>query len=107
MFDPRKLIPLSIELWSAPMAVMTEMTEKTPIVIPVMVNADRSLFAPSDVRAMTTISRNLITPLLPLYSYLSAVTGSNREADHAGAKPETNPVSTETIMLVTTKPNEI
>ena len=34
MFEPRKLIPLSIELWSAPMAVITEITEKTPMVMP-------------------------------------------------------------------------
>ena len=37
------------------------------------------------------------------YSYLSAVTGSRREADHAGAKPEKRPVSIETAMLTTTR----
>src|ERR671938_563278 len=48
MFDPRKLIPLSIELCNAPIAVITEITENTPTVIPNIVNAARSLFAPSD-----------------------------------------------------------
>ncbi len=47
------------------------------------------------------------TPLLPSYSYLNAVTGSRREAVQAGANPEINPVRTETIMLVTTRPKEI
>ena len=56
MFDPRKLIPLSIEFCKAPMAVITEMTEKTPIVIPVMVKAERSLFAPNEVSAIFIIS---------------------------------------------------
>src|SRR5437763_14955560 len=65
MFEPRKLMPLSIELWSAPIAVMTEMTEKTPIVIPVMVSAERSLFAPSEVSAMTRISRKRIGRISP------------------------------------------
>ena len=46
------------------------------------------------------------TPLLGPYSYRSAVTGSRREADQAGAKPETKPVRTETIMLVMTRPIE-
>jgi len=40
------------------------------------------------------------------YSYLRAVTGSKREADHAGAKPEIRPVNTDTIMLKATKLNE-
>src|ERR1700704_29510 len=100
IFEPRKLMPLSIEDWSAPIAVMTEITEKTPIVIPVMVSAERSLFAPREVSAMAMISRNLIkangvverwsdgemglvsdrrnpslhystTPFLPAYSYLN------------------------------------
>ena len=61
MFDPRKLIPLSIEFCKAPMAVITEMTEKTPMVIPVMVKAERSLFAPNEVSAMAMISLNCIT----------------------------------------------
>src|SRR5882724_6928717 len=86
IFEPRKLMPLSIELWSAPIAVMTEITEKTPIVIPVMVNADRNLFAPREESAMAMISRNLMaldapertqgTPRLKAHSYRRAVTGS-------------------------------
>ena len=40
------------------------------------------------------------------YSYLSAVTGSSREALQAGAIPETNPVTTETITLAMTSSNE-
>src|SRR5262245_26453232 len=64
MFDPRKLMPLSMEDCSAPIAVITEMTEKTPIVMPIMVNAARSLFAPSDASAILTISLNNISNLL-------------------------------------------
>src|SRR5205823_110991 len=60
MFDPRKLIPPSIELCSAPIAVITEMTENTPMVIPTMVNAARSLFAPSDAQAIFKTSLNCI-----------------------------------------------
>jgi hypothetical protein len=40
------------------------------------------------------------------YSYLSAVTGSRREAVHAGAKPEISPVNTDTSMLTRTSPDE-
>ncbi len=58
MFEPRKLIPFSIELCNAPIAVMTEITEKTPIVIPVIVKAERNLFAPSEVNAILIISLN-------------------------------------------------
>lgn len=58
MFDPRKLMPLSIELCSAPMAVITEITENTPIVIPTIVKAARNLFAPSELSAIFTISLN-------------------------------------------------
>ena len=60
MFDPRKLIPLSMEDCSAPMAVMTEMTEKTPIVMPIIVRPARSLFEPNDASAIFTISLNNI-----------------------------------------------
>jgi hypothetical protein len=48
---------------SAPIAVITEMTEKTPIVMPIMVNAARSLFAPSDASAILMISLNTIDKL--------------------------------------------
>ena len=40
------------------------------------------------------------------HSYLSAATGSRREADQAGAKPENKPVRIETIMLTRTRPSE-
>src|SRR6266550_9013633 len=60
MFDPRKLIPLSMEDCSAPIAVMTEITEKTPMVMPIIVRAARSLFAPSDASAILIISLNSI-----------------------------------------------
>ena len=39
---------------------MTEITEKTPMVIPIMVRAARSLFAPSDAKAILIISVNNI-----------------------------------------------
>jgi hypothetical protein len=45
---------------SAPMAVITEITEKTPIVMPIIVSAARSLFAPNDASAILTISLNSI-----------------------------------------------
>ena len=49
-------MPLSMEDCSAPMAVMTEITEKTPMVMPIIVRAARSLFAPSDASAILIIS---------------------------------------------------
>src|SRR6266571_2417223 len=58
MFEPRKLIPLSIEFCNAPIAVITEMTENTPIVMPIIVKAARSLFAPSELSAIFKISLN-------------------------------------------------
>ena len=111
-------MPLSIEVCSAPIAVMTEMTEKTPMVMPIMVRAERSLFAPSEDRAIfndfaehdcianiesairdsksrdrSGSSRFEYSHSNSSYfiSYRSAVTGSSREADQAGAKPENNP----------------
>ena len=63
MFDPRKLIPLSMEDCSAPMAVITEITEKTPIVMPIIVSAARSLFAPRDASAILMISLKSINIL--------------------------------------------
>ena len=42
------------------MAVMTEMTEKTPIVMPNIVSAERNLFAPSEDQAIKIISRKSI-----------------------------------------------
>src|SRR5881394_91346 len=102
MFDPRKLMPLSIEDCSAPMAVITEITENTPIVMPIIVSAARSLFAPNEASAILMTSLNNIS-LAPAFrpvklhhlasqpfqrltsaqdshhSYLSAATGSRRD----------------------------
>ena len=39
---------------------MTEMTEKTPIVIPSIVRLERSLFAPNELQAILMVSRNCI-----------------------------------------------
>src|SRR6266513_684980 len=64
MFDPRKLIPFSISYCRAPIAVMTEITEKTPIVIPSIVKLERSLFTPSEPSAMLIISLNNMSILL-------------------------------------------
>src|SRR5881398_2461860 len=101
MFDPRKLMPFSIEYCNAPIAVMTEITEKTPMVMPSIVSAERSLFAPRDDNAILIISpNNIVDP----YAYLSAATGSSRDADHAGAKPDTSPVIAETMTLAMTNP---
>src|SRR5689334_17601494 len=58
IFEPRKLIPFSIEFCNAPIAVMTEITEKTPIVIPIIVRAERNLFAPNEVNAILIVSLN-------------------------------------------------
>src|SRR5947199_10731822 len=60
MLDPRKLMPLSMQDCNAPIAVITEITEKTPIVMPIIVNAARSLFAPKDASAILMISLNNI-----------------------------------------------
>ena len=38
------------------MAVMTEITEKTPMVMPSIVNAERSLFVPREAAAILIIS---------------------------------------------------
>ena len=51
-------MPFSIEYCNAPTAVMTEITEKTPMVMPSMVSAERSLFAPRDDNAILMISLN-------------------------------------------------
>src|SRR5437870_13306052 len=58
IFEPRKLRPFSIEFCSAPIAVITDMIENTPIVIPIMVSVARSLFAPNELNAILTISLN-------------------------------------------------
>src|SRR6478672_9010383 len=64
IFEPRKLMPPSIELCSAPIAVITEITEKTPMVIPTIVSPERSLFAPNDCVAIARISRNSMALLV-------------------------------------------
>src|SRR3982074_3840708 len=64
IFEPRKLMPFSIEYCNAPIAVMTEMTEKTPIVIPSIVRLERSLFTPSELNAILIISPNNMSILL-------------------------------------------
>src|SRR5437660_303968 len=100
MLEPRKLMPFSIEYCNAPIAVMTEITEKTPMVMPSIVSAERSLFAPRDENPILTLPQNNMDP----YSYQGAATGSSREADHAGAKPDTIPVIGETMTLAMTNP---
>ena len=57
-------MPFSIEYCNAPIAVMTEITEKTPMVIPSIVSAERSLFVPRDDHAILMISLNIIPILL-------------------------------------------
>src|SRR3954463_1282779 len=120
-------MPLSIDVCRAPIAVITEMTENTPMVMPTMVRPERSLFAPNDCRAMETISRKRmlrndavaaalcrrVRPgtdrarrLEESYSYLSAVTGSSLDADQAGANPDTSPVKTDTNIPIRTRPTE-
>src|SRR5271168_2486845 len=56
MFEPRKLRPVSIEPRSADTAVMTPITEKTPIVIPDIVRKDRSLLIPRALNAILMTS---------------------------------------------------
>src|SRR5271163_4759123 len=56
MLEPRKLSPVSIDPRSADTAVMTPMTENTPIVMPDIVRNERSLFTPSDPKAIFRIS---------------------------------------------------
>src|SRR6266550_855763 len=58
--EPRKLRPFSIEYCSAPIAVMTEMTEKTPMVIPNIVRPERNLFTPNEPSAIVIVSLNCI-----------------------------------------------
>ena len=62
MLEPRKVRPVSIELCSAEMVVITLITEKMPMVIPDVVKADRNLFVPNARQAIPTISNMSITP---------------------------------------------
>ncbi len=56
MLLPRKLRPVSIEPWIALRAVMTPMTENTPMATPSIVSAERSLFTRNALTAMERIS---------------------------------------------------
>src|ERR1035438_962805 len=56
MLEPRKLRPVSIDPRSADTAVITPMTEKTPMVMPDIVRNERSLFTPSEPKAIFRIS---------------------------------------------------
>ena len=60
VFEPRKVNPVSIELCRAEIAVITLITEKMPMVIPEVVRAERNLFAPNDLHAISTISKIII-----------------------------------------------
>src|SRR3982074_893579 len=57
VFDPRNVSPPSIDVCKAEIAVITPITEKIPIEIPEIVNAERSLLAPRELQAILTISR--------------------------------------------------
>ena len=104
MFDPRKLIPLSIEFWSAPIAVITEMMENTPMVMPVIVRAARNLFAPSELQrhahnfakqhgsdselvAMARVLHVRIESITPTLHPSSAPTHTEAPSPDRGAKP--------------------
>ncbi len=142
------------------------MTENTPIAMPNIVRAERSLFTPIEAKAILRISMTGIgifefrvqisdfspsislvasamvfreptliavnaTPtgkmpwcdlLIPVpswssskskskakdlrHSYLSATTGSRREAPHAGMKPDKTPVSTDAVIPIRTSTTE-
>ena len=56
MLLPRKLRPDSMEPWMALSAVITPITEKTPMATPSIVRAERSLFVRNEPRAMRKIS---------------------------------------------------
>src|ERR1700692_4726509 len=57
VFDPRKLSPVSIDVWRAEIAVMTLIIEKMPMVIPKVVRVERSLFTPNACQAIFTSSQ--------------------------------------------------
>src|SRR5689334_8749748 len=56
MLLPRKLRPDSMEVAMTLRAVITPMTEKTPMATPSMVSAERSLLVRSAVRAIRAVS---------------------------------------------------
>jgi len=57
MFDPRKLSPVSIDVWRAEIAVITLMIEKTPMAIPEVVRVERNLFTPNAFQAILISSQ--------------------------------------------------
>jgi hypothetical protein len=61
MFVPRKLSPVSMDPRRADTAVMTPMTENTPMVMPDIVRNERSLFTPREPRAILRISEKFMT----------------------------------------------
>ena len=54
------MLGITIGVFSV-ISVMTEITEKTPIVMPSIVSAERSLFAPSEAAAILMTSLNDMT----------------------------------------------
>ena len=54
------MLGITIGVFSV-ISVMTEITEKTPMVMPSIVSAERSLFAPRDDHAILMISLNNIS----------------------------------------------
>src|SRR5437867_4865018 len=95
---PRKLSPDSIDPRIALSSVITPMIEKTPMATPSIVSTERNLFVPSAPIDIRKVSETFIS-----YSYRSASIGSKRDADKAGANPETMPVAVDTIMPTITR----
>ena len=87
VFEPRKLNPVSMEPCNAPVAVITLMTENTPMVMPSMVRPERNLFAPSADMARAEDFNERHDDKSRVIHNASACTGSSREADHAGCEP--------------------
>ena len=79
-------------------AVMTPITEKTPMLIPSSVNEDLSLFFRMESIAIQKLSFNILLILLDciFYSYLRESMGSSFAARYDGISPETTP----TIILI-------
>ena len=79
-------------------AVITPITEKTPMLIPNKVNEDRSLFFLIESVAIQKLSFNMFFKFLDciFYSYLSESMGSNFAARYEGISPEITP----TIKLI-------
>src|ERR1043166_8470146 len=101
MLDPRKLMPLSIEDWSAPIAVITEITEKTPMVMPIIVRAARSLFAPNEASAIFTISLHSMLIYHRDHGGHGAIMRLLREVEHFAA----NAVREHAFIKINQKPH--